>query len=141
MASPSWVDTPIRCPGYLRTRLPGLVIFQGPRAGSNAELVRPSSGTPPRFRQLGVPRSWVPSSETSKSLEYSAMHEAHDHGPPDRTIPTTCQIHGCRGFCNLRVSKVNGEIVLNPHVDGSCVLRLDKVAASQLFDILGEWLG
>ncbi|MGH4007735.1 MAG: recombinase family protein [Pseudonocardiaceae bacterium] len=33
----------------------------------------------------------------------------------DRTTPTTCQIHGARGFCNLRVSKVNGEIVLNPH--------------------------
>jgi hypothetical protein len=59
----------------------------------------------------------------------------------DRTIPTTCQIHGCQGFCNLRVSKIGGEIVLNPHVDGSCVLRLDHTAASQLFDILGEWLG
>jgi hypothetical protein len=30
---------------------------------------------------------------------------------------------------------------LNPHVDGSCVLRLDEVAATQLFDMLGEWLG
>jgi hypothetical protein len=59
----------------------------------------------------------------------------------DRTISTTCQIHGSKEFCNLRVSKVNGEIVLNPHVDGSCVLRLDHTAASQLFDILGEWLG
>ena len=59
----------------------------------------------------------------------------------DRTISTTCQIHGARGFCNLRVTKINGEIVLNPHVDGSCVLRLDKTAATQLFDILGEWLG
>ncbi|MGH3908362.1 MAG: hypothetical protein ACRDTE_29880 [Pseudonocardiaceae bacterium] len=58
-----------------------------------------------------------------------------------RTIPVTCHIHGCRGFCNLRVSKANGEIVLNPHVDGSCVLELDKAAATQLFDFLGEWLG
>jgi hypothetical protein len=69
------------------------------------------------------------------------MHEAHGHRPHDRTISTTCQIHGSRGFCNLRVSKVNGEIVLNPHVDGSCVLSLDSTAATQLFDILGEWLG
>jgi hypothetical protein len=69
------------------------------------------------------------------------MHEAHNHEPPDRTIPTTCQIHGCRGFCNLRVSKIDGEIVLNPHVDGSCVLRLDRTAATQLFDALGKWLG
>jgi hypothetical protein len=59
----------------------------------------------------------------------------------DRTIPITCQIHGCRGFCNLRVSKIDGEIVLNPHVDGSCVLRFDEVAATQLFEVLGEWLG
>ena len=27
------------------------------------------------------------------------------------------------------------------HVDGCCVLRLDEAAATQLFDILGEWLG
>jgi hypothetical protein len=39
------------------------------------------------------------------------------------------------------VTKINGEIVLNPHVDGSCVLRLDEAAATQIFDILGEWLG
>ena len=61
------------------------------------------------------------------------MYEAHDHEPPDRTILTTCQTRGCRGFCNLRVSKIDGEIVLNPHADGSCVLRLD-----QLFNALGS---
>jgi hypothetical protein len=59
----------------------------------------------------------------------------------DRTLCITCQIHGSRGFCNLRISKVNGEIVLNPHVDGSCILSLDEAAATQLFDLLGEWLG
>ncbi|HSL08344.1 MAG TPA: hypothetical protein VK887_10265 [Pseudonocardiaceae bacterium] len=59
----------------------------------------------------------------------------------DRTILTTCQVHGCRGFCNLRVRKIDGEIVLDPHVAGSCVLRLDEAAATQLFDILGEWVG
>jgi len=58
-----------------------------------------------------------------------------------RTIPTTCQIRGIRGFCNLRVGRIGDKIVLNPHVDGSCVLRLDEAAATQLFDILGEWLG
>jgi hypothetical protein len=59
----------------------------------------------------------------------------------DRTIATTCQIHGSKGFCNLRVTKINGEIVLNPHVDDSCILRLDETAARQLFEVLGEWLG
>ena len=59
----------------------------------------------------------------------------------DRTIAITCQIHGCRGFCNLRVTKIDGEIVLNPHVDGSCILRFDEVAATQLFEVFGEWVG
>ncbi|MGH3873696.1 MAG: hypothetical protein ACRDSR_19675 [Pseudonocardiaceae bacterium] len=58
-----------------------------------------------------------------------------------RTIPVTCRIHGARGFCNLRVSKVNGEIVLDPHVGGSCVLGFDETAATELFDLLKEWLG
>ncbi len=66
-------------------------------------------------------------------------------GAPDsrdrRTIPTTCRTHGAAGFCNLRVSKVNGNIVLDPHVDGSCVLELNEAAATALFDVLGEWLG
>ncbi|MGH3997808.1 MAG: hypothetical protein ACRDTJ_10140 [Pseudonocardiaceae bacterium] len=66
-------------------------------------------------------------------------------GVPDRrnhrTIPTTCQTHGTRGFCNLRVTKVNGEIELDPHVAGACVIRLDRTAAVQLFDLIGEWLG
>jgi hypothetical protein len=59
----------------------------------------------------------------------------------DRTIPTTCQIHGSKGFCNLRVTKIDSEIVLDPHVGGACVLRLDETAATQLFDLLGERLG
>lgn len=58
-----------------------------------------------------------------------------------RTIPVTCQTHGSKGYCNLRVTKINGEIELNPHIGNSCVLRLDEVAATQLFDVLGEWLG
>ncbi|MGH3887583.1 MAG: hypothetical protein ACRDSZ_13620 [Pseudonocardiaceae bacterium] len=41
----------------------------------------------------------------------------------------------------LDTAQVNGEIVLDPHIDGFCVLRLDEAAATQLFDILGEWLG
>ncbi|MGH3889345.1 MAG: hypothetical protein ACRDSZ_22765 [Pseudonocardiaceae bacterium] len=59
----------------------------------------------------------------------------------DHTISITCRIHGSREFCNLRVTEVNGEIILNPYVDGSCVLSLDETAATQLFDLLGEWLG
>lgn len=60
----------------------------------------------------------------------------------DRTIPVTCTTCSSgRGFCNLRVTKVNGDIVLDPHVTGSCVIVLDEAAATALFDLLGEWLG
>lgn len=58
-----------------------------------------------------------------------------------RTISTTCQTHGGSGFCNLRVSKAGGDITLDPHVAGRCVIVLDEAAATQLFGVLGEWLG
>ncbi len=69
------------------------------------------------------------------------MQDTSDQGPPDRTIPATCQIRGSQESCILRVTKINSEIVLNPQINGSCVLSLDKAAATQLLDILGEWLG
>ncbi len=59
-----------------------------------------------------------------------------------RTIPVTCQTHGgARGFCNLRIRKADGDIVLDPHVTGSCVIVLDETAATALFDLLEEWIG
>ncbi len=61
---------------------------------------------------------------------------------PRTTIAVTCQLHGGpRGFTNLRVTKANGDIVLDPHVSGACVIVLDETAATALFDALGEWLG
>ncbi|MDQ3761779.1 MAG: hypothetical protein M3460_08785 [Actinomycetota bacterium] len=59
-----------------------------------------------------------------------------------RVIPATCALHrGPAGFTNLVVSKRNGQVELDPHADGSCKLTLDKAAATQLFNTLGEWLG
>jgi len=59
-----------------------------------------------------------------------------------RVIPATCQVHGGGvGFTNLVVSRrPTGEIVFDPHVDGSCVLGLDRVSADMLQEALGEWL-
>ncbi|MGH3799870.1 MAG: hypothetical protein ACRDTD_07025 [Pseudonocardiaceae bacterium] len=34
-----------------------------------------------------------------------------------------------------------GDIVLDPHVTGACVIVLDEAAATALFDLLGEWRG
>jgi hypothetical protein len=62
-------------------------------------------------------------------------------GSNSRAIAVTCVQHGAAGSTNLIVSKRNGDIVLDPHVAGSCVLTLDKAAAITLFDLLGEWLG
>lgn len=59
-----------------------------------------------------------------------------------RTIPTTCQTHpGARGFCNLRMTKVDGSIVLDPHLTGSCVIELDEDSATAVRDTITDWLG
>ncbi|MBV9162243.1 MAG: hypothetical protein JO309_00080 [Pseudonocardiales bacterium] len=59
-----------------------------------------------------------------------------------RAIPVGCGTHGGpRGFTNLVVErKPNGEIVLDPHVTGMCVIIFDEAAARALFDVLGTWL-
>ena len=59
-----------------------------------------------------------------------------------RAIAATCALHrGPMGFTNLLVSKRGATIVLDPHVDGSCVISLDQDAATALCDTLTEWLG
>jgi hypothetical protein len=54
---------------------------------------------------------------------------------------TTCQAHGAAGFTNLLVTKEDAAIVLNPNLANCCVLRLDEQAATNLHNVLGEWLG
>jgi hypothetical protein len=57
-------------------------------------------------------------------------------------IHASCSVHQvAMGFTNLVVSKRNGEIELNPHVDGSCLLTLSEDEACSLRDALTEWLG
>ena len=61
-----------------------------------------------------------------------------------RAIPVSCALHrGPRGFANLVVEKQSGEIVLDVHVTGACViiLILDEDAATVLFEVLRKWLG
>lgn len=59
-----------------------------------------------------------------------------------RTIGATCQAHrGCKGFCNLRLTKLGGEILFDPHVTGGCVISLDEIEAKAVRDTLAEWLG
>jgi hypothetical protein len=57
-------------------------------------------------------------------------------------IPVSCALHqGARGFANLVVEKQGGEIVLDVHVTGACVIILDENAATALFEVLQKWLG
>jgi hypothetical protein len=48
-------------------------------------------------------------------------------------IHASCSVHqGARGFTNLVIRKLNGEIELDPHVDGSCKLALVEDEACTL---------
>jgi hypothetical protein len=59
-----------------------------------------------------------------------------------KVIQATCTKHGgARGFTNLVLTKRGGEIELDPHATGACVLRLDEAAATAVRDQLTEWLG
>lgn len=72
----------------------------------------------------------------------SVISENQQTGNNGRTVPATCQTHrGCKGFCNLRLTKVDGEIVFDPHVAGCCVISLDENEARTVRDTLTEWLG
>ncbi|MDQ2883272.1 MAG: hypothetical protein M3Y48_19405 [Actinomycetota bacterium] len=62
--------------------------------------------------------------------------------PNRRVIMCHCTVHGGPiGFTNLVISKRDGQIVMDPHVTGGCVIVFDEKAAAELFDAIGEWLG
>ncbi|MDQ4009881.1 MAG: hypothetical protein M3228_04125 [Actinomycetota bacterium] len=67
---------------------------------------------------------------------------APSNGNNRRTIHASCALHrGPAGFANLVVTKLDGTIELDPHVDRSCVLTLDEEGARVLCEALQEWLG
>ncbi len=62
--------------------------------------------------------------------------------PNRRVIDVSCTVHGgARGFTPLVVTKLDGLIQLDPHAMGLCVLVFDEHAATELYDLFGEWLG
>jgi hypothetical protein len=98
-----------------------------------------------------VPRPWRP---TIDFREVDAVQEQATPGPASGDVPpqrpresrkvihASCSVHQVAvGFTNLVVSKRNGQIVLDPHVDGSCLLTLSEAEACVLRDVLIEWLG
>ncbi|MGH3821741.1 MAG: hypothetical protein ACRDRA_02685 [Pseudonocardiaceae bacterium] len=59
-----------------------------------------------------------------------------------RVIHGTCTKHGgSRGFTNVVMTKIGGRITLDPHATGACVIELDEVEATAVWDTLTEWLG
>jgi hypothetical protein len=57
-------------------------------------------------------------------------------------VHASCSVHSAsRGFTNLVVRKLNGDIELDPHATGACVLTLNEGGATVLRDALTEWLG
>lgn len=57
-------------------------------------------------------------------------------------VHASCSMHSAsRGFTNLVVRKLNGDIELDPHATGACVLTLNEGGATVLRDALTEWLG
>ncbi|MFN2478264.1 MAG: hypothetical protein ABR615_03715 [Pseudonocardiaceae bacterium] len=59
-----------------------------------------------------------------------------------RVIHASCTQHGgSRGFTNLVVTKCDGDIELDPHVDRGCVILLDENGARVLSEALQVWLG
>ncbi|MGH3548958.1 MAG: hypothetical protein ACRDQU_12775 [Pseudonocardiaceae bacterium] len=70
----------------------------------------------------------------------------HNDGTPTvrmhRVVPATCTMHGgTPGFTNVRVSRRDGTIVLDPHATGSCVIELDEDGARALRDVLTSGWG
>jgi hypothetical protein len=62
--------------------------------------------------------------------------------PNRRVIDVYCSTHGgARNFTPLVCTKVDDIIQLDLHAMNLCVLVLNEKAASELFDVLGEWLG
>ena len=56
-----------------------------------------------------------------------------------RVIPATCTQHGgSRGFTNVLLAKIGGEIELDPHATGSCVITFDANAASAVRDTITQ---
>jgi hypothetical protein len=74
----------------------------------------------------------------------AAVNADQIHGkrnPNRRVIDVHCSVHGGpRGFTNLVLTKRGKIIELDPHVTGGCVIILNEKAATELFDVLGEWL-
>jgi hypothetical protein len=94
----------------------------------------------------GAPADPIPPQRLTEEPYNRAEEPYHRADHPSsgrrRVIPATCELHRAAvDFTNLLVTKLDGTIVLDPHVDGSCVIRLGEDGATTLRNTLTEWLG
>ena len=69
-------------------------------------------------------------------------HESSRPAPSRVLISATCMTHGgAVNFTNVVITKINGEIELDPHAVRACVIRFDEDGATALRDTLMAWLG
>ena len=62
--------------------------------------------------------------------------------PNRRVVHASCTCAGVtRGFTNLVVRKINGEIEFDPHLTGTCAFTVDEDGARVLYEALDDWLG
>lgn len=80
--------------------------------------------------------------QTAPQPPRDGEHMSSPSNSKRRLIHVTCSVHrGPAGFANLVVRKLDGQIELDPHVTGACVLLLDEDGARLLHETLGDWLG
>jgi hypothetical protein len=58
---------------------------------------------------------------------------------PRVEIPATCEVHGGSG--HLVIRREGDRIVLDGRANHCCVLTLEGLPVTRLFDALGLWLG
>jgi hypothetical protein len=89
-----------------------------------------------------APYTGVGFTPMSNADQSGAGHKPVRRDTNRRVIDATCSMHGgAHGFTPLVCTKRDDLIELNPHAMNGCVIILDEKAASELFDVLGEWLG
>jgi hypothetical protein len=58
---------------------------------------------------------------------------------PQVEIEAVCEVH--RGSGRLVVRREGDRLVLDAHADECCVIALEDVAVTRLFNVLGKWRG
>jgi hypothetical protein len=79
----------------------------------------------------GRPRAGTPRS--------AARRSSLRHSSSAKALQKLCEVHPGSG--RLVVRREGDRLVLDAHADECCVLALEDVAVTRLFNVLGKWRG